>query len=59
MSSAFSVCQVEKVFQHVCFRPPNSNEDGAAVDAIADVFEANDYSMRRVFAEVGAYCMGD
>ena len=24
-SRAFSVCQVEKVFQHVCFRPPNSN----------------------------------
>jgi hypothetical protein len=58
-SRAFSVCQVEKVFQHVCFRPPNSNTDGDAVDAIADVFEANSYSMRRVFAEVGAYCMGE
>jgi hypothetical protein len=58
-SRAFSVCQVEKVFQHVCFRPPNSNDDGDAVDAIAQVFEDNSYSMKRVFAEVGAYCMGE
>jgi hypothetical protein len=58
-SRAFSVCQVEKVFQHVCFRPANSNEDGAAVDAIAQTFEDNAYSMKRVFAEVGAYCMGE
>jgi hypothetical protein len=57
-SRAFSVCQVEKVFQHVCFRPPNSDDDGAEVDRIADVFEAQGYSMKRVFAEVGAYCMG-
>jgi hypothetical protein len=55
---AFSVCQVEKVFKHVCFRPPNSDADGTAVDAIATIFESNNYSMKRVFAEVGAYCMG-
>jgi hypothetical protein len=59
MSRAFSVCQVEKVFQHVCFRPPNSNADGTAVETIADAFEADGYSMRTVFAEVGAYCMGE
>ena len=58
-SRAFSVCQVEKVFQHVCFRPPNSSNDAAAVDAIAQIFEDENYSMKRVFAEVGAYCMGD
>jgi hypothetical protein len=58
-SRAFSVCQVEKVFQHVCFRPPNSATDGDTVDAIAQVFEDNNYSMKRVFAEVGAYCMGN
>ena len=58
-SRAFSVCQVEKVFQHVCFRPPNSNQDGATVDAIAQTFEDDNYSMKRVFAEVGAYCMGN
>ena len=58
-SHAFSVCQVEKVFQHVCFRPPNSTMDGTKVDDIATIFEANNYSMKRVFAEVGAYCMGN
>jgi hypothetical protein len=58
-SRAFSVCQVEKVFQHVCFRPPNSSSDGDAVDSIAQIFEDNNYSMKRVFAEVGAYCMGN
>jgi hypothetical protein len=57
-SRAFSVCQVEKVFEHVCFRPPNSNADLAEVERVADVFEAQSYSMKRVFAEVGLYCMG-
>ncbi len=57
-SRAFSVCQVEKVFEHVCFRPPNSDADSARVDEIATTFEGNAYSMKRVFAEVGAYCMG-
>jgi hypothetical protein len=57
-SRAFSVCQVEKVFQHVCFRPPNSDADAAEVERIADVFEAQSFSLRRVFAEVGAFCMG-
>jgi hypothetical protein len=58
-SRAFSVCQVEKVFQHVCFRPPNSDPDAAKIDDIATTFETNAYSMKHVFAEVGAYCMGN
>ena len=33
--------------------------DGDTVDSIAQVFEDNNYSMKRVFAEVGAYCMGN
>ena len=57
-SRAFSVCQVEKVFQHVCFRPPNSAEDVAEIERVADVFEAQAYSMKRVFAEAAVYCMG-
>ena len=57
-SRAFSVCQVEKVFRQLCFRPPNSDADAAEVERIADVFEAQSYSMKRVFAEVGAWCMG-
>jgi hypothetical protein len=58
-SRAFSVCQVEKAFAHTCFRPVGSAEDRAEVERIADVFEANNRSMKRVFAETAAYCMGN
>ena len=56
---AFSVCAVEKVFTQVCFRPVNSPEDRAAVERIADVFEQQSYSMKRVFAETAVECMGE
>jgi len=59
MSRAFSVCQVEQVFEHVCFRPPNSQEDADEIERIADVFEAESYSLKRVFAESAIYCMGE
>ncbi|NNL64906.1 MAG: hypothetical protein HKP30_01560 [Myxococcales bacterium] len=58
-SRAFSVCTVEKVFAQVCFRPPNSPADRAAIDRIADVFEQQNYSMKRVFAETAVECMGE
>ena len=57
-SRAFSVCQVEKAFEHVCFRPVNSDTDAAEVDRISVVFENQNYDMKRVFAEVALYCMG-
>ena len=49
---AFSVCQVEKVLQHVCFRPPKDQNDRDAVERIANEFEANGYLMKGVFASV-------
>jgi len=55
-SRAFSVCQVEKVFRQVCFRPPSSDDDYAKVQEIATVFEDQSYSLRRVFAETAVYC---
>jgi hypothetical protein len=58
-SRAFSVCQVEKVFEQVCFRPPRDAADVAAVEAIADAFEADSYRMKTVFAQVAVHCMGD
>jgi hypothetical protein len=58
-SRAFSVCQVEKVFQHLCLRPPTSARDRAEIERIADVFESRSYSLKRVFAETAATCMGD
>ena len=57
-SRAFSVCQVEKVFQQVCFRPPNDQADSDEVERITDVFEADGHSLKRVFAETAAWCMG-
>ncbi len=58
-SRAFSVCQVEKAFKHTCFRPVGSTEDRAAVEQIANVFETQGYSMKRVLAETAAFCMGN
>lgn len=57
-SRAFSICQVQKVFAQVCFRPVSSEADQTAVERIADVFENEGYSMKRVFAETAVYCMG-
>jgi len=57
-SRAFSVCQVEKVFEKVCFHPPGDPTERSEVDRIADVFETNNYNMKRVFSEVAALCMG-
>lgn len=55
----FSECQVEKVIEKVCYRTPNGPADEQAVQSIADSFEANNRSMKQVFAETAAYCMGD
>jgi hypothetical protein len=57
-SRAFSVCQVEKVFEHVCFRPPQTADDADAIESIATLFESNGYRMKSVFAEVAVHCMG-
>ena len=57
---AFSVCQVEKVFEHVCFRPPKDQDDRDAIEQIADAFEANGiYRMKSVFAATAEHCMDD
>jgi hypothetical protein len=55
-SEAFATCQVEKVFKQVCYRPDNSNEDRAAIAAIAQDFRTTGYSMKKVFAQVAEYC---
>lgn len=57
---AFSVCQVEKVFNQVCFRPAKDQDDRDAIERITDNFEANGvYRMKGVFAEVAEHCMDE
>lgn len=58
-SRQFSVCQVEKTFEHVCLRSPTTGADKLAVERIATVFENNQYNMKRVFAETAIHCMGE
>jgi hypothetical protein len=53
----FSECQVKNVFQKVCYRKPNGAVDLQAVQTIANSFEANNRSLKRVFAETAVYCM--
>ena len=55
-SEAFATCQVEKVFEHVCFREDSTQEDRDAITSITQSFINNGYSMKRVFAEVAEYC---
>ncbi len=58
-SRAFSACQVEKVFEEVCFRKPTSAADQMEAARIADVFEQSNYSMKQVFAETSVYCLAE
>lgn len=58
-SRAFSVCQVEKVFEHICFRPPRDESEVERIREIADAFEASNYRMKTVFAQVAVHCMGE
>ncbi len=55
----FAVCQVEQVFEKVCYRKPNGTADIAEVERVANVFESENRNLKRVFAETATYCMGD
>lgn len=55
----FAKCQVNNVFEKVCYRAPNGAADLQAVENIATIFETNNRSMKRVFAETAMYCMGN
>jgi hypothetical protein len=58
-SQAFAQCQVKKVFKAVCLRPAESNADLTQINSTTTSFKQNSYQLKRVFAEVGAYCMGE
>jgi hypothetical protein len=58
-SATFNSCQVTRVFKDVCLRAPNSNADFAQISSMISSFQAHNYSLRQVFAEGAAYCMGN
>ena len=57
-SQAFAACQVQKVFQAICLRPPGNAADQAAAAQITSDFQSSGYNMKQVFAETAVYCMG-
>lgn len=58
-SQAFAQCQVKKVFENVCLRKPESNEDISVIENTTTSFQQHSYQLKRVFAEIGNYCMGE
>jgi hypothetical protein len=57
-SSQFATCQVQKVFQAICLRPPSNAADRAQVTQMASDFVSSNYNMKTVFGESAVYCMG-
>jgi hypothetical protein len=57
-SAAFASCQVNRVFKDVCLRAPNTQADFTQVNSMISSFQSHNYSLRQVFAEGAAYCMG-
>ena len=57
-STAFASCQVTRVFKDVCLRQPDSTADANQITSMIASFQ-NGYSLRQVFAQSAAYCMGN
>ena len=56
-SQQFAACQVQKVFQAVCFRNPASQADISTAAAITASFQQG-YNLKSVFQQVAAACPG-
>jgi hypothetical protein len=57
-STQFAQCQVQKVFQAMCLRPPSNAADRSAFNTIVSQFQQG-YDLKRVFAASAVYCMGN
>ena len=55
-SSAFSSCQVSRVFKQVCLRAPSTTADTNQVTTMMASFKTNGYSLRQVFIDAAVYC---
>ena len=58
-SEAFAQCQVKKVFEAVCFRPPGNTNDRDRVAEMTANFKTNNYNLKGVFADAAVYCAGE
>jgi hypothetical protein len=57
-ATAFAQCQVNKVFQAVCFRAPASSADQAQVAWLTQSFTSGGYKLKQVFQQTAASCPG-
>ncbi len=58
-SDAFAQCQVKKVFENVCLRPPQDAADQTEIGILTASFQSNGHNLRQIFAETAVYCMGN
>ena len=70
-SEAFASCQVTKVFEAVCLRPPHSEADRTRINELTQTFQSPlsnpltpeaahpAYSVKRLFADTADYCKGE
>ncbi len=58
-SEQFAQCQVEKVFQQVCFRPPSDSADRSQIASMITNFKNAGYNLKQAFIDSSVYCMGD
>ena len=57
-TTVFAQCQVEKVFENVCLRPPQDSVDRTQIASMVASFQSS-YNLRQTFAESAVYCMGN
>ncbi len=57
-SQTFAQCQVQKVFQAVCFRAPQNATDLATVASLTSNFTTDGYNLKTVFQQAAAACPG-
>ena len=57
-SQTFAQCQVQKVFQAVCFRVPQNATDLATVASLTSNFTTDGYNLKTVFQQAAAACPG-
>lgn len=58
-SEQFASCQVSKVFEKVCLRKVQNQQDATTLATITDTFKNSGYKLKTVFAATANYYKGD